>query len=334
MLEARPTIMTAVPRLYETMHRRILTGVERQGGFKAKLFFKALELGRKRYHDPKSLTLVERLVDFIVDRLVRNKVRGRFGGRLKALVSGGAALNPEIGLFFTALGLKLLQGYGQTESAPVVACNRPSRVRLETVGPPLTEVEVKTGEDGEILVRGELVMQGYWNDPAATAAAIKDGWLHTGDIGVIDPDGYIRITDRKKDFIKNSGGDMIAPAKVEGALVLEPEIAQAMVHGDRRPHLVAVLVPHPDVIERFAKSAGKPAALDTLAEDAGLRAALDVVVQRVNAKLPQAERVRRFIVAQEPFSVANELMTPTLKVKRHKVREIYGAKLEALYDRG
>ncbi|MBM3536337.1 MAG: long-chain fatty acid--CoA ligase [Alphaproteobacteria bacterium] len=334
MLEARPTIMTAVPRLYETMHRRILSGVERQGGLKAKLFFKALELGTKRYHEPESLTPGERLVDLVVDKLVRDKVRGRFGGRLKALVSGGAALNPEIGVFFTALGLRLLQGYGQTEAAPVIACNRPRRVRLETVGPPLTDVEVKTAEDGELLVRGELVMQGYWNDPAATAATVKDGWLHTGDIGVIEPDGYIRITDRKKDFIKNSGGDMIAPARVEGALVLESEIAQAMVYGDRRPHLVAVLVPHADFLESWAKSQGKPAVLADLAEEPGLRSALDAVVQRVNAKLPLAERVRRFIVAREPFSVANELMTPTLKVKRHKVREVYGSRLDALYDRG
>ena len=331
MVEARPTIMTAVPRLYETMHRRILAGVERQGGLKAKLFFKALELGTKRYHDPKSLTLGERIVDFIVDKLVRSKVRGRFGGRLKALVSGGAALNPEIGIFFTALGLRLLQGYGQTEAAPVIACNRPSRVRLETVGPALTDVEIRTAEDGELLVRGELVMQGYWNDPEATAATVKNGWLHTGDIGVIEPDGYIRITDRKKDFIKNSGGDMIAPARVEGALVIAPEIAQAMVYGDRRPHLVAVLVPHADFLDSWAKSNGRPAALAEISEDPGLRTALEAIVQRVNAKLAPAERVRRFILAREPFSVANELMTPTLKVKRHKVREIYGQKLDALY---
>ncbi len=333
LVETRPTIMTAVPRLYETMHRRILTGVERQGGLKARLFFTALELGGKRYRDPRSLTLVERLVDRVVDRLVRSKIRARFGGRLKALVSGGAALNPEIGLFFTALGLRLLQGYGQTEAAPVVACNRPSRVKLETVGPPLTDVEVRIAGDGEILVRGELVMQGYWNDPVATAATIKDGWLHTGDVGRVDSDGLISITDRKKDFIKNSGGDMIAPARVEGALVLEPEIAQAMVHGDRRPHLVAVLVPHADFVDQWAKANGKPTDIPALGEDRDFRAALDAVVQRVNAKLSPVERVRRFVVAREPFSVANELMTPTLKVKRHKVRELYGRALDALYDR-
>ncbi len=333
LVETRPTIMTAVPRLYETMHRRILAGVERQGGFKAKLFFKALELGKKRYAAPRSLTLGDRVMDFIVDRLVRSKVRARFGGRLKALVSGGAALNPEIGLFFTALGLRLLQGYGQTEAAPVVACNRPHRVRLETVGPPLTDVEVRIAEDGEILVRGELVMQGYWNDPAATAATIRDGWLHTGDVGVIDPDGLIRITDRKKDFIKNSGGDMIAPARVEGALMLEPEIAQAMVHGDRRPHLVAILVPHTEFATEWAKARGKPPEIGSLAEDREFRAALDAAVQRVNAKLSPAERVRRFIVAKEAFSVANGQMTPTLKVKRHIVREVYAPALEAAYEK-
>jgi long-chain acyl-CoA synthetase len=333
MVEARPTIMTAVPRLYETMHRRILTGVERQGGLKAKLFFKALELGRKRYHDPRSLSMGERIVDLVVDKLVRDKVRARFGGRLKALVSGGAALNPEIGLFFTALGLCLLQGYGQTESAPVIACNPPRRVKLDTVGPPLTDVEVKIAEDGEILARGELVMQGYWNDPAATAAAIKDGWLHTGDVGLIDPDGYIKITDRKRDFIKNSGGDMIAPARVEGALVMQPEIAQAMVYGDRRPHLVAVLVPHAEFVQSWAKANGKQADVTALADDREFRAVLDAAVQRVNTSLSPVERIRRFIVAREPFSVQNEMMTPTLKVRRHKVREAYGAALDALYER-
>lgn len=334
LVEARPTIMTAVPRLYETMHRRILTGVERQGGLKAKLFFTALELGKKRYHDPRSLTLGERLTDALVDKLVRDKVRGRFGGRLKALVSGGAALNPEIGLFFTALGLRLLQGYGQTESAPIISCNPPRKVKLDTVGPPLADVEVRIAEDGEILARGELVMQGYWNDPAATAAAIKDGWLHTGDVGLIDEDGYIRITDRKRDFIKNSGGDMIAPARVEGALVMQPEIAQAMVYGDRRPHLVALLVPHAEFLQSWAKANGKDSHdLAALSEDRELRAVLDAAVQRVNATLSPLERVRRFVVAREPFSVQNEMMTPTLKVRRHKVRAAYGAALDALYER-
>jgi len=260
-------------------------------------------------------------------------VRARFGGRLKAMVSGGGPLNPDIGLFFTALGVRLLQGYGQTETAPVVACNPPSRVKLDTVGPPITDVAVKIADDGEILVRGELIMKGYWNEPAATGQAIRDGWLHTGDVGLIDDDGYLKITDRKRDFIKNSGGDMIAPARIEGLLVLEREIAQAMVYGDARPYLVAILVPHAEFLQAWARRAGKPNDLSQLAGDKELHAAIEAAVQRVNAKLPQNERIRRLILAREPFSVGNELMTPTLKVKRHMVRKLYGAELDALYTR-
>ena len=330
--EARPTIMTAVPRLYETLHQRILRGVERQGGWKAKLFFRALALGKKRYHDPRSLTLRERIEDRIVERLVRSKVRQRFGGRLKAMVSGGAPLNPEIGLFFIALGVVLLQGYGQTEAAPVVSANPPRRIKIDTVGPPLDGVEVRVAEDGEILVRGDNVMKGYWNDPEATARTIRGGWLYTGDVGEIDRDGYIRITDRKRDFIKNSGGDMVSPARVEGYLTLQPEIAQAMVFGDRRPYLVAVVTPDADVIATYAKENGLPDDLAALAGDPGLQKLIGTAVARVNADLSPIERVRRFIVAVEPFSTANGQMTPTLKIKRHAIRQAYGDQLLALYE--
>src|SRR5262249_14724390 len=247
MLEARPTIMTAVPRLYETLHQRIRLGVERKGGVSLKIFEKALVIGRKRLTSQKP-SLGERALDPVLDRLVRVKLRRRFGGRLKAMVSGGAPLNPDIGSFFVALGIRLLQGYGQTEAAPVIACNSPARIKIDTVGPPLEGVRVKTADDGEILVAGENVMKGYWNDPEATAQVLEDGWLRTGDVGVVDEDGYIRITDRKRDFIKNSGGETISPARVEGYLTLEPEIAQAMVSGDRRPYLVAVLVPDADFV--------------------------------------------------------------------------------------
>ena len=331
MVETKPTIMTAVPRLYEIMHQRIVHNVERQGGLSAKLFHAAVRLGRKKFENPRSLTLGERILDTIVEKLVRDKVRARFGGRLKAFVSGGGPLNPEIGHFFTALGIRILQGYGQTESSPVVSANPPGRVKMETVGPPIKGVEVKIAGDGEICVRGGLVMKGYWNDPAATAETIKDGWLHTGDIGEVDADGYIKITDRKKDFIKNSGGDMIAPARVEGALTLEPEIVQAMVVGDRRPHLVAVLVPRTEFIESWSKQHGKPKDLAALAGDKDFHAALDKAVRRANDKVTTIEKVRRFIIARDGFTVANGLMTPTLKVKRHKVREIYGAELDRLY---
>jgi long-chain acyl-CoA synthetase len=332
LTEARPTIMTAVPRLYETLHQRILRGVERQGGWKAKLFFRALALGKKRYHDPRSLTLREQIEDRIVERLVRTKVRQRFGGRLKAMVSGGAPLNPEIGLFFIALGVVLLQGYGQTEAAPVVSANPPWRIKIDTVGPPLDGVEVRVAEDGEILVRGDNVMKGYWNDPEATERTIRGGWLYTGDVGEIDRDGYIRITDRKRDFIKNSGGDMVSPARVEGYLTLQPEIAQAMVFGDRRPYLVAVITPDADVVATYAKENGLPDDLAALAGDPGLQKLMGAAVARVNADLSPIERVRRFIVAVEPFSTANGQMTPTLKIKRHAIRQAYGEQLLALYE--
>jgi long-chain acyl-CoA synthetase len=330
MLEVRPTIMTAVPRLYETMHQRILRQMEREAGLKAKLFFAALRTGRKRIENPRSLTLGERAFDALLDHLVRKKVMARFGGRLKALVSGGAPLNSEIGMFFLALGVPLLQGYGQTEASPVISANPPNRIKIDTVGPPLDGVEIKIAEDGEIMVRGEVVMKGYWNDPEATRRTIENGWLHTGDIGKRDKDGYIVITDRKRDFIKNSGGDMIAPARVEGELVLQPEIGQAMVFGDRRPYLVAVVVPRQEFVDAFAREhrrSGNGLALDT-----ALHKAVSAAVDRVNAGLPVAERIRRFVIAREPFSIQNGLMTPTLKIKRHAIRDVYGESLAALYE--
>ena len=328
--EVRPTIMTAVPRLYETMHLRIRRGVEKQGGWRQKLFEKAVALGQKRYLDPASLTFGERLQDFFLDRLVRDKIRKRFGGRIKAIVSGGAALNYDIGLYFTALGLPILQGYGQTETAPVVSVNPPWKVKLETVGPPFEGVEVKIAEDGEILVRGELVMTGYWNDEEATYNAIRDGWLHTGDIGELDADGYLEITDRKKDIIVFSGGD-VSPARVEGFLTLQKEIQQAMVFGDKRPHLVALLVPDDDFVADWTRGNGKPRDLAALSQDSEFRAALSQVLDRVNGNLSSLEKVRRFAVLSEPFSVENGMMTPTMKIRRHKIKAAYGDLLEALY---
>ena len=329
LIEVRPTIMTAVPRLYETLHQRIRLGIEREKGLKRTLFEKAVASGRKRLAGER-LGLGERLIDPILDRLVRAKVGERFGGRLKAMVSGGAPLNPEIASFFLALGVQLLQGYGQTETAPVVACNPPGRIKIDSVGPPIVGVTVKIAEDGEILVAGDNVMKFYWNDPEATARTLVDGWLATGDVGYLDDDGYLRITDRKKDFIKNAGGDMIAPAKIEGFLTLQPEIAQAMVFGDRRPHLVAILVPDPEFAARVA---GRGKDLAALTDHPELMKALGEAVARVNAGLPAIERVRRFIVAREAFTTDNGQMTPTLKIKRHAVRAVYGTALEALYEK-
>ncbi|MGE0118132.1 MAG: long-chain fatty acid--CoA ligase [Dongiaceae bacterium] len=333
LAEARPTLMLAVPRLYEVMHQRITRATEKSSGLRRRLFELAVALGRRRYERPRSLSLLQRLQDIVVERLVRDKVRRRFGGRLKAMISGGAALNIEIGLFFTALGIRLLQGYGQTETSPIVSVNPPHKVKLHTVGPPLEGIEVAIAADGEILVRGESVMQGYWSDPAATAAAIRDGWLHTGDIGALDEDGYLQITDRKKDIIVFSGGDNVSPARIEGFLCLEPEIGQAMVHGDKRPHLVALLVPEAEFLARWSRGGGKPGDLSALAEDADLLRALGAAVDRVNAKLSPIERIRRFAVAPEPFTTDNAMLTPSLKIRRHVIRERYGDMLARLYDR-
>ena len=331
LLEARPTIMTAVPRLYETLHRRILLGVERKGRVARKMFDKTVTIGRKRasFATP---NLSERLIDPALDRLVRAGVRRRFGGRLKAMVSGGAPLNPEIGSFFLALGVTLLQGYGQTEAGPVISCNSPARIKIDTVGPPLDGVRVRVADDGEILVAGDNVMKGYWNDPQATARTLVDGWLHTGDVGQVDEDGYIRITDRKRDFIKNSGGEMVSPARVEGYLTLEPEIAQAMVFGDRQPYLVAIVVPDHEFAAGFAGGNWGPSEIAALAADPSFIKAIGAAVARVNRGLTPVERVRRFVIAAEPFTIANGQMTPTLKVKRHAVREVYGPAVDSLYD--
>ena len=331
MSEAKPTIMTAVPRLYETMHVRITRGLGQMKGLKKKLFLTALALGKKKYESPGSLSLGERIMDRIVDKLVRKKVAQRFGGRLKFFISGGAPLNYDIGLFFTALGVRLLQGYGQTETAPLVSCNPTKGYKLHTVGPPVIGVDVRIAEDGEICVRGELVMQGYYGDEQATNEVIRDGWMHTGDIGFRDDDGYIQITDRKRDIIVNSSGDNVSPQRVEGFLTLQPEISQAMVYGDKRPHLVALVVPEEEFLKDWAGRAGKPVDLAEVAGDDGLHGEIAAAIDRVNEELAAIERVRRFMVANETFAIENGLMTPSMKIRRHMIKNIYGEALDALY---
>ena len=293
------------------------------------MFNLALTLGRKKIDH--GLGPLEHLKNLVAELLVRRKLRKRFGGRLKAWVSGGAALNEEIGLFFLSLGVRLLQGYGQTEASPVVSANPPRRIKIRTVGPALEGVEVKIAPDGEILVRSEAVMKGYWRDEAATAAAVREGWLHTGDIGTLDNEGYLRITDRKKDIIVLSGGDNVSPARVEGFLVLQPEINQAMVHGDKHPHIVALLVPDEEFISNWAKQNGGAGNLSQLSDDPAFHKALASVIDRVNAGLSPIERIRRYAIAPEPFTTENEMLTVSLKIRRHKIMERYGAVLERLY---
>jgi long-chain acyl-CoA synthetase len=233
-----------------------------------------------------------------------------------------------------ALGLPVLQGYGQTEASPVVSANPPGGARLDTVGPAFKGVEVRIAEDGEILVRGDNVMRGYWKDEETTARTIVDGWLHTGDIGVIEPDGYLKITDRKKDIIVNSGGDNVSPQRVEGVLLLEPEIGQAFIYGDKKPYLVALISPDADAAKAYARETGKPADMAELAQDQGFRQRIGEAVKRANANLSAIERIRKFEIMTEPFSVDNGLMTPTLKLRRPHITERHGDLLESLYAAG
>lgn len=327
--EVAPTIMIVVPRLFEVLRARMLKAIEKQGGLAPKLLGLAERLGETRAARGR-LGLLDRPLDLLVERALRRKVRARFGGRLKAMVSGGAPLNPEVGRFFDALGLTILQGYGQTEAGPVISCNRPAaKLKMHTVGPPLRDVHVEIAEDGEICVAGELVMHGYWNNPEESEQVLVDGLLMTGDIGHIDDDGHIVITDRKKDIIVNDKGENVAPQKVEGMLTLQPEIAQAMVYGDRHPHLVGVVVPDPEFVADWARARGlEPAA--ALA-DPELMRAIQAAVDRVNAGLTVTEKVRRVILADAPFTVENEQLTPSMKIRRHVLRQVYGPRLEALY---
>ena len=250
---------------------------------------------------------------------------------MKALVSGGAPLNYDVGLFFTALGLPLFQGYGQTECSPVISVNRPGRVKLETVGTALPGIEVRFGEDDEILVRGDAVMQGYWQDKESTDRTLIDGWLYTGDVGVMDEDGFIRITDRKRDLIVNSGGDNIAPQRVEGIASLEPEIGQVLVYGDKRPNLVALIVPDQEFVSAYAKVEGKKNDLAALAEDSDFQEVIGAAMKRVNKRLSAIERIRRFKIMPEPFTIESGLMTPTLKLKRQAIYRKYEDVIAELY---
>jgi len=331
LLEARPTIMTCVPRLYEVLRQRISMEVQRQGGLKARLFGKTQELGGRRYRNGR-LNPIEQVMDRILDRLVRDKIRARFGGRLKALVSGGAPLNQEVGLFFQSLGLPILQGYGQTEASPVISVNPPGAVRLDTVGPPLKGVTVRIAEDGEILVSGDMVMKGYWKDEEATRHALRDGWLHTGDIGQLESDGYLKITDRKKDIIVVSGGDNVSPQRVEGILGLSPEIGQVVIYGDGKPYLVALIVPDTDFMKRFAKEHGQKLEPATLVRDEKFRQAMADAMKQANAGLSPIERIRRWQLLHEPFTTENGLMTPSLKLRRSLIYARYEAQIADLYD--
>ena len=328
--ETRPTIMVVVPRLFEVLRARILKQIEKQGKVPQALMRRALSLGEKDLQG--GLSLWDLPMNLLINKTLRPKIQQRFGGRMKAMVSGGAPLNPEIGVFFHAMGLTMLQGYGQTEAAPVISCNRPKvGLKMDTVGPPLKNVEVKIAEDGEILVRGELVTYGYWRNEAETARVLQNGWLHTGDIGEIDEKGRIRITDRKKDIIVNDKGENVSPQKVEGMLTLQPEIFQAMVSGDKRPHLVGLVVPDPEWAVEWAQANDEAYDLAKLCDLPAFRSAIMAAVDRVNAQLSVTEKVRKITLTADAFTIDNEMLTPSLKIRRHMIRQTYGDRIDALY---
>ena len=311
MSEAKPTIMTAVPRFYQNLYNKININLKKQTGIKAKLIEATLRLGKKKLIG-QEMTFFEKLINLIVEELVRKKIKKQFGGNLKAFVSGGGALDQEIGEFLNSIGLPTLQGYGLTETSPVVSCNPIHKIRVETVGPPFKGNQVKIADDGEILVKGENVMLGYWNKKEETDKVIINGWLYTGDIGEIDPkDGYLKITDRKKDIIVSAGGDNISPAKIENMITNEPEVDQCMVYGDKKNYIVALIVPNKDFLNQKEK--------------------IQDVIEKINKKLTLLEKIKKIQLIDESFSIENGLMTPTMKVKRKKVTEKYKNQLEKLY---
>ena len=330
MGEAQPHLMTAVPRFYDSLYARISQGLKKQSKLSQMFFAETIRLGKKIYYK-KDLSGFERFKNSILNKIVRKKVKKRFGGHLQALVSGGSALNLEVGLYLTALGLPLLQGYGQTETGPVVSANPPSKIKLETVGIPLEGVNVKIADDGEILVSGDNLMNGYWDNHEATAATIKKGWVHTGDIGELDNEGYLKITDRKKDIIVNAGGDNISPSRIEEKLNIETEIAQSMIYGDYKNFLVAIIVPDNDFVKQWVNKNNKTFSQTELSNNNEFYNTIKAVVDRVNKKLSVIEQVRKFIIIDHEFTIENEMMTPTLKVRRFVVKEKYGKQLEELY---
>ena len=305
---AKPTIMTAVPRFYQNIFTKININFQKQTGIKKKLIEITLELGKKMLKKEK-LNLNENILNFICKNLIRKKIQNQFGGNLQAFISGGGALDKNIGEFLNALGLPTLQGYGLTEASPVVSCNLPDLVKVDTVGPPFRTNKIKIAEDGEILIKGENVMLGYWNNKKETDKVIKNEWLYTGDIGEIDLNGYLKITDRKKDIIVNLGGDNISPSKIENNLCLNEFIKQSFVYGDKKNYLVALIVADREINKEKIKE----------------------IIENINKSLTLIERIKKFIVIDKEFTIENRMLTPTLKLKRKEIVKNYKQQLENLY---
>jgi len=308
MSVAKPTIMTAVPRFYQNLYNKISLNFSKLEGLKKKLITNTLKLGTKKLKK-ENLNFGEKISNFLCEILVRKKIKKQFGGELQAFVSGGGALDQKIGEFLNSIGLPTLQGYGLTEASPVVSCNVPGNIQIETVGPPFKTNEVKISNDGEILVKGENVMLGYWNKKDETNEVIKEGWLHTGDIGEFTKEGNLKITDRKKEIIVNLGGDNISPSKIENLLCLNEKIKQSLVYGDKKTYLVALIV----------------------SDNEENRSEINLYIENLNKNLQTIEKVKKIKLIKDEFTIENGMLTPTLKLKRKKILEKYKEDLEKLY---
>tara|TARA_B100000902_G_C27293871_1_gene908775 strand:- start:158 stop:1858 length:1701 start_codon:yes stop_codon:yes gene_type:complete len=311
MNDCSPDIMTAVPRFYQSLYQKISSTFKKATGIKKFLVESTLNLGQKKFLKQKFF-LHEKFINFICENLVRKKIKSQFGGSLKAFISGGGALDYKVGVFLNSIGLPTLQGYGLTETSPVVSCNPINDIRIDTVGPPFSGNQVKIADDGEILIKGENVMLGYWNNPKETDKSIKDGWLYTGDIGHFD-NSFLKITDRKKDILITPGGDNISPVKIENDLIKIEFIEQSLVYGDNKPFLVALIV----LNENFRNIN------DEMIKNE---------IEKTNKNLSKVEKIKKFIVVDKQFSIENGLMTPTLKLKRYKIIQEYKNKLDKLYN--
>tara|TARA_B110001450_G_scaffold202050_1_gene191230 strand:- start:154 stop:1857 length:1704 start_codon:yes stop_codon:yes gene_type:complete len=310
MNECSPEIMTAVPRFYQNLYQKINSSFSKATGIKKILVNLTLDLGKKKL-DKQKLTIIEKLMNLISEKTVRKKIKNQFGGNLKAFVSGGGALDKEVGSFLNAIGLPTLQGYGLTETSPVVSCNPIDDIRVETVGPPFKGNLVKLADDGEILVKGENVMLGYWKNEKETDKVLKDGWLFTGDIGVFDGD-FLKITDRKKDIIITPGGENISPIKIENDLNKSEFIEQSLVYGDGKPYLISLIV---------LNSENKKLNEEKIQEE----------IEKINKSLSKIEKIKKFIIIKEQFTIENGMMTPTLKLKRYKIIKMYEKEIEKLF---
>ena len=308
MSEAKPTIMTAVPRFYQNLYNKLSTNLNKQKGIKKKLINQTIFLGKKLLKKEK-LNFKEKIINFCCEKLVRKKIKNQFGGNLQSFVSGGGALDQEIGEFLNSIGLPTLQGYGLTEASPVVSCNIPDKIQVETVGPPFKTNLVKIANDGEILIKGENIMLGYWNKKKETDEVIKNGWLYTGDIGEFTKDGNLKITDRKKELIINLGGDNISPAKLENLLCLNENIKQSYVYGDKKNYLVALIVT--DNISNQKK--------------------IKEFVNNLNKNVSIIEKIKKFKLITQEFTIDNRMLTPTLKLKRKEIFKNYKQEIENLY---